>query len=673
MQAALADHTLIAPRGRSVLPEAIELAVRMPRCVLWLDNAERFLGPDGLTRTNVARVIGGGGHHRIVLATIRSAEMARYTDTAHPDAADAAEDRLVLEQATPLRLRRPLTVAEHERALTRAWDQRIADALDHADEYGLAEYLAAGPELVNDWENAWEAGHPRAAALIAAAVDCRRAGLTRPLPRTLLETLHEDYLALRGGELLGPEPLEEAWAWATRPRRATTALIRPCADPNGEPRAVEVFDYLVDATQRDMTLGSRVPEQTLTGALAESDATEADQIGVIAYEYGHYELAAQAFERAHGMNSANLGPEHPYTLTNRSNRVVILGFLARFEEAEAEARAVLEIRTRTLGLEHPDTLVGRANLASALGKRGDYAQAEAQARTALEAFTRVLGPNHISSLATRNNLANVLHQQGRYEEAETEARAALEGRTRVLGADHADTLLSHHNLGWTLNSLGRYTEAEVEVRVALGGFVRGLGAEHPRTFTTRGLLADVLAGLGRLEEAETEARAALDVKTRALGPEHIDVLDSRSELGILLRRLERYEEAAAEHAAVLEVHTRLLGPDGSRTLGSRNNRAVALSGMGRLEEAAAEHRHVLEARTRLQGPDDEWTLRSHANLAVTLAGLGRFEEAEAEARIALEGRIRILGPDHPDTLISRHNLAGILRDQGRHDDADRVG
>lgn len=673
MRAALADHTLIAPRNRSVLPDAIERALRLPRCVLWLDNAERFLGPDGLTLTNVARLTGGDGHHRVVLATLRSAEMARYTDTAHPDAADAMEARHVLEQATQLRLRRPLTAAESERARSHVWDQRIADALEHAGEYGLAEYLAAGPELLNDWENAWEAGHPRAAALIAAAVDCRRAGLTRPLSRTLLESLHEEYLTRRGGDRLGPESLDEAWAWATRPRRATTALIRPCVVPDGEPAAVEVFDYLVDATQRDTTPESRVPEQTLAGALAEGDAAEAGQIGALAYGYGRYGFAARAFEHAHGRSSANLGPEHPDTLTDRSNRAVMLGELERFEEAEAEARAILEIRMRTLGPEHPDTLASRTILASALRHRGDFVQAEAEGRAALEAFTRVLGPEHVNTLTTRSNLATMLYSQGRYEEAEAEARATLEGRARVLGADHPDTLISRHNLGSSLDALGRFEEAEAELSSALDGFIRALGPDHPSTTSTRATLADVLTTLGRLEEAQTQAREAVDAQSRALGGDHTEVLEIRSDLGILLRRLERYEESEAEHAAVLDARTRLLGPDDTLTLSARNNRAVALSGMGRHDESAAEHRHVLQARMRLQGPDHEETLRSYVNLAIALGRMGQFEEAETHARTALEGRTRTLGPDHPDTVSSRNTLAGLLRDQGRDAEADRVG
>ncbi|MFF0066539.1 tetratricopeptide repeat protein [Streptomyces sp. NPDC005279] len=585
IRAALADHTLIAPGGRSVLPDAIERAAQLPRCVLWLDNAERFLGSDGLTLTNVARLIGGEGHHRVVLATIRSAEMARYTDSAHPDAADAAEARQVLEQATQLRLRRPLTSAERERAQTRAWDQRIADALDHADEYGLAEYLAAGPELLNDWENAWEAGHPRAAALIAAAVDCRRAGLTRPLPRTLLESLHEGYLARQGGEGLGPEPLEEAWAWATRPRRATTALIRPSTIPDGEPRAVEVFDYLVDATQQDMTPDSRVPEQTLAGALTVGDATEAGQIGTIAYGYGLYELATQAFERAREMNIADLGLEHPETLTDRSNRVVMLGELGRFEEAEAEARAVLELRTRTLGPEHPDSLHSRAILAGALYGRGDYAQAEAEARATLETLPRVLGPDDVRVLTTRSLLAATLREQGRFEESQATYTDVLQARTRVQGAGHPDTLGSRYGLGATLQFLGRYQEAEAELRVALEGLARALGPEHLRTTVARNLLASALGGLGRLQEAQTEMRAALGAQTRLMGPEHPSVLHSRNNLAVLLRRLERYEEAEAEARTALEGRTRILGPDHPETASSREILASLLRHQGRHDEA----------------------------------------------------------------------------------------
>ncbi|MFD0384290.1 hypothetical protein ACFQ2B_24705 [Streptomyces stramineus] len=58
---------------------------------------------------------------------------------------------------------------------------------------------------------------PRGAALVWAAIDLALAGLTDPLPAELLEELHEDYLPGRNKQLLCPEPLDEALAWATTP------------------------------------------------------------------------------------------------------------------------------------------------------------------------------------------------------------------------------------------------------------------------------------------------------------------------------------------------------------------------------------------------------------------------------------------------------------------------
>jgi Flp pilus assembly protein TadD len=52
--------------------------------------------------------------------------------------------------------------------------------------------------------------------------------------------------------------------------------------------------------------------------------------------------------------------------------------LGRLEEAEAENRAVLEIRTRVLGAEHPATLTVRNNLALVLRGLGQLEEAEAE-------------------------------------------------------------------------------------------------------------------------------------------------------------------------------------------------------------------------------------------------------------------------------------------------------
>jgi len=83
------------------------------------------------------------------------------------------------------------------------------------DTFGLAELLADGPELARDWQNGWRpGGHPRGASLVAAAVDCRRTGLSDPVPVELLAELAEHYLGARGGATLRPEALDDAENWA---------------------------------------------------------------------------------------------------------------------------------------------------------------------------------------------------------------------------------------------------------------------------------------------------------------------------------------------------------------------------------------------------------------------------------------------------------------------------
>ncbi|MFJ2030537.1 tetratricopeptide repeat protein [Streptosporangium sp. NPDC087985] len=625
VRATLPDHVLIAPHDRTALVAAIEQTVRTNRAVLWLSDLEHYLGTGGLTREHIARITAGKGH-RVIVATLRSAEQARLTSqpTDGDEAARSAgrEIQEALEQAQVIRLARRFTMSELERAQARAWDDRIASAVQQADEFGIAEYLASGPELQRDYDNAWEVGgNPRGAALVSAAIDCRRAGYTSPAPRRLLEELHTAYLEAEGGYRLRPESLEDAWAWATRPRRATTALLSPV--PNAAGDGVAVFDYLVDRRQQAEGPLAQIAEPVIRTALMHvHHADDADQIASTAYRRGRYHLAESGYRTTLTLRRQELGEEHPSTLTSRNNLALVLGELGRLEEAEAEHRAVLEVCRRVLGEEHPSTL------------------------------------------ASRGNLANTLRDLGRLEEAEAEHRAELEVCRRVLGEEYPDTLISRNNLALVLGDLGRLEEAEAEHQAVLEVCRRVLGEEHPSTLTSRGNLALVLGDLGRLEEAEAEHQAVLEVCRRVLGEKHPSTLTSRGNLALVLGGLGRLEEAEAEHRAVLEVRRRVLGEEHPSTLTSRNNLANTLGELGRLEEAEAEHRAELEVCRRVLGEEHPSTLISRNNLALVLGDLGRLEEAEAEHRAVLEVRRRVLGEEYPDTLTSRGNLANTLRDLG---------
>ncbi|MEV1198488.1 tetratricopeptide repeat protein [Microbispora rosea] len=540
MRATLPDHLLIAPHDRTAMPAAVERMLRTRRAVLWLSDLEHYLGNGGLTRENVARICGGNGHHRVILATLRCAEQVRLT-CASTDGGDAArlvgrEIQEVLEQAYEFRLARMFSVTELESGLARRSDPRISSALEHAEEFGVAEYLASGPELKRDYDNAWDVGvNPRGAALVAAAIDCRRAGFTSPLPRKLLEELHGIYLDTRGGHRLQPEPDADAWEWVTRPRRATTALLSPMTDST-----VTVFDYLVDVVQQGEGPFAQVPEVVAQTALDHAQLmVDAEGIASTAHRQGRYALAESAWRKALTWRTATLGEEHPDTLTSRDYLALVLWGLGRLEEAEAENRAVLEIRRRLLGDQHPDTLISRNNLARVLADLGRLDEAEAENRAVLEIRRRLLGDQHPDTLISRSNLARVLADVGRLDEAEAEHRAVLEALRRELDEENPRTLISRNNLACVLADLGRLDEAEAEHRAVLEARRRVLGDQHPDTLHSRNNLARVLADLGRLDEAEAEHRAVLEARRRILGDQHPDTLISRNSLARVLTDLRR--------------------------------------------------------------------------------------------------------------------------------------
>jgi hypothetical protein len=423
MAATLPEHLLIVPHGRDALPSALGKAEEVKHCIIWLDDLEQFLGV--LTRNKITGLIGQDGCHRVILATLRAAEEIRYTSDSIADQSgrQAHRDaREVLEQAERVQLPRLFTSSERRRARLRGWDRRIADALARSETYGIAEYLAAGPELLRDWQDAWNPNtdpdapaNPRGAALVMAAVDVRRAGYTAPLPVKLIDQVHEHYLEERGGRRLHPEPRANAWAWAGQPRRATTALLQATDDDH-----VEVFDYLVDVIQRHSRPEERVPDLVVRAAIDAGDPADADSIAATAHTQGRYELAEYAYRIAYQarLSDPRFGPESAETLASQDKMALLQTALGRPEKAEAEHRAVLAISTRVLGPEHPRTLT------------------------------------------SRSLLARILHDLGRLEEAEAEERIVLDARIRMLGSKHPDTEASRHSLNLVLQDMEQYGSRE---------------------------------------------------------------------------------------------------------------------------------------------------------------------------------------------------------------------
>jgi hypothetical protein len=534
--ATLPDHVLLVPGSLDALPAAMAEAARSGKWVLWLDDIERFTGTGGLSGVALAQLLALPGHHAVV-ATLRAAEHARLMATASGPAVDTGvrsgrEARDVLDLADILWLPRLFSYSEQLRARACEWDRRIAEAITHAGEYGVAEYLAAGPQLVDAWLSGWAPGvHPRGAALIAAAVDCRRAGLTGPLARELLQEIHENYLAARGGPLLRPESLADGWNWATAPWADTTiAALYAGPSSAGSVKDVLVFDYVVDHVQRHPSAETRIPVATLTAAVRYATVTEAATIGATCRDQGWDHVVGDIYEHAIRLAEATVGPDHPDTLLMRAKLADVRFDEGYHQEAEAEYRTLIRALSRTVGPDHDDTLRISSYLGTVLNLDGRPQEAEAQYRAVLDRRMQLGQDDDPETLRVRELTAFAWSAQGRIEEAEAELRLVVEALRSVLGPDHPRTLRATISLANVMSGLGKYAQAEREFQAVAQGYARVRGSEDLETLRVRESIARIWELQGRQQEAETELQAIADATIRVLGPDHPAAAAARARL-----------------------------------------------------------------------------------------------------------------------------------------------
>ncbi|GHC60247.1 tetratricopeptide repeat protein [Streptomyces flavofungini] len=509
----LGGYRVLAPPVGARLRPAPS-AVEGLRCVVWLDDLEQYLGPEGLEPEVLAEFV----RLRVpVVATMRLKPYETFSAGDDDGVGGVAQSwaglgARVLRMAEVVDLDRLWSEGELSRA-GECDDSRIADAVAHHGTYGIAEYMAAGPVLLREWQRARRAcGHARGAALVTAAADLARAGLRGPYSRGLLVEVHERCLTDAGGSVLRPEGLEEAFAWASRVRLGVTSPLVPVTEGWWS-----AFDYLVDGAE------SAVPDWVRETALAQAaDDDDRAAIATSAYRADALHVAEAAVRPlADGGN-----------LTATFNLALLSAKAGRTEEAEtlyrhAHDRGDLSATNNLANLlanvgrpEEAEALYRHAhdngyldatfNLAIPLEQSGRPEEAEALYRHAHD-------NGHLSATF---NLAHLLTETGHTEEAETLYRHAHDNgqlnATNNLAAlleqaghtDEAEALYRHahnrghanatYNLAHLLDQTGHTEEAETLYRHAHN---RGhLNATYN--------LAHLLDQTGHTEEAETLYRHA---------------------------------------------------------------------------------------------------------------------------------------------------------------------
>ncbi|MBB4932766.1 hypothetical protein F4561_003586 [Lipingzhangella halophila] len=162
----------------------------------------------------------------------------------------------------------------------------------------MAAHVGGGPELEDIWRHGPAAGHPRGYALVAAAVDLARTGLSAPLSRGRIEEAAELYLPPPPP---AAEAAEAAWEGATWVRHEVASLLVPADHGQERWRAL---DYLMREEP--------VPAAVLwRAALDWAGDEDRFAIGVTSYTDGDHAVAETAWRRAaeNGVTEAmyNLG------------------------------------------------------------------------------------------------------------------------------------------------------------------------------------------------------------------------------------------------------------------------------------------------------------------------------------------------------------------------------
>ena len=608
MRARLPGHMFIRPEGKHELAEALDLAEQHPDSVLWLDDLERYLGIDGLTPGTLSPLLAAPGQHTVVLATMRAGQRASYSPQRAMGQPGEEGQALVLaakvlELAEEVRINRFWTRAEHSRA-TALRDSRLERALAHADEFGVAQYLAAAPQLFRRWRDAQGAdpeGRPRGFALVAAAVDARRAGYHHSLPVDVLRRLHEVYVSGNGGRYVRLESWADALAWATMAEFSTSSLIMP----DGEDQYI-AFDYLGDAVDRGTPV-PEIPARVWEELIALAPATDMIDIAWSAFHRGQRLIAEAALGKAIDAGHHEVALDFAYMMYGSERGEDVLAWLGRALSGDAAlppeqelalrnevawwtgarwagsgdlgkarllAQGVVDDSTRLLGPEHPVTLASRITFARQVGSLGDTGAALAIAADVTEAAARLgrddgggirESARFEAAVWTRmggNPRAAIALWQELIAEAVGEQDAGITITFMNIAAsadDVADPELDAEILGW-LESLYAQLTALDEVR--------------PDAFVE---LAWILAwwtggrndGDGDHARARDIAEIAIEFGTSVYGPDNDEVLTARLVLAHQVGKLGDTARALAISREVAATATRVYGPASHVTIDAR--------------------------------------------------------------------------------------------------------
>jgi tetratricopeptide (TPR) repeat protein len=280
------------PDSKTALADLDAKDVALQGSVVWLDDIDRLIGPGGITDGSLRRLAATGN---IIVGTIR----ARAYDQFQPSDQLRPPEWDVLSIFERVFISRDLTRREQERLAGAVADPDIRDRIRTV---GLGEYVGAARQVAEALKLGAAGTEPLGYALVLAAADWRRCGMTRPVPGSLLVPLAKPHLDQRNqARLTNGDAFNAGLAWATREINPTVAILQ-----QEEPGTFSVYDYVLD-----LLSGQAQPVPNASWPILIQHATPSDllRIGYNAQTiFDQPEVARKAWGKAYGSGDAAVVP-----------------------------------------------------------------------------------------------------------------------------------------------------------------------------------------------------------------------------------------------------------------------------------------------------------------------------------------------------------------------------
>jgi tetratricopeptide (TPR) repeat protein len=377
----------------------------------------------------------------------------------------------------------------------------------------IAETLVGARELIARYRSSFDT-NPAGCALIRAAIDIRRAGITRPITEAELWHLFHLYLpAIRTGLAATREQFTKAVEWAVQPVASQVALLRP-VNAQQETRAWTVFDHAVTSDDTQGSQHRSIPADTWSELIDILPSRDTPAVGLAAYARGDVPAAIAAMRKATTSENASVVAAAAFAL----------GVMLTENEDKDGAKTFYQLAIDTGNTQI--AAIAAVNLGALLADLGDVDGARTAYQLAIDSGHPDQAPK------AGFNLGNLLRDLD-------DADGARTAYVFVIGSRHADAAPN------AALSLGNLLYRHGDVNGARAAYQLAADSGHPNAAPNAAI------NLGNVLKEQHDAAGARTAYQRAIDSGHPElVAPAAVNLGLLL---DQHDDEAARVAYQLAI------------------------------------------------------------------------------------------------------------------------